>query len=319
LYFTRELHQDTILKGINRILREAVTSETEVELCTTCLAVAEEITQSKFGFVGELNRDSDLLEVIAFSDPGWAACRMENTESTHTIPASLPNKGLFHRVISSSQGFYTNKPAAHPDGIGIPEGHPPLTAFLGVPLIQDQETFGIVAVANRKGGYSGDDLAALAALAEPIMQVLLRRRAELALRDSEDRLQVAQRISHMGSWSIELTSNKRSWSDESYRIFEVEPEQLEASYEVFIEAVHPEDREAVDTAYMNSVANRTPYDITHRLLMKDGRIKYVHEQCETYYDAEDRPLRSIGTVQDITNRILTKRALEQEFERSSAS
>lgn len=135
-----------------------------------------------------------------------------------------------------------------------------------------------------------------------------RKRIENAQRETALRLNEAQRLAHIGSWELDLQTNHLSWSDEIFRIFEIDPEQFGASYEAFLDAIHPEDREAVDAAYTGSLASRTPYAIDHRLRFADGRIKYVHEQCETIYD-NGTPLRSIGTVQDITERKLMEDAL----------
>jgi len=127
-----------------------------------------------------------------------------------------------------------------------------------------------------------------------------RKQAEGDLRHSEELLRDSQRIAQLGSWELDLLDNTLTWSDEIYRIFEIDQSRFGASYEAFLEAIHPDDREAVDSAYKESVKSRTPYEIVHRLLMDDGRIKYVIERCETFYDSEGRPLRSVGTVQDIT-------------------
>jgi len=138
-----------------------------------------------------------------------------------------------------------------------------------------------------------------------------RRRAEQALRDSEAMLARAQEIAHLGSWSLDLVRNELRWSDEIYRIFEIDPQQFGASYEAFLAAIHPDDREAVHRAYTESVRNRLPYDIVHRLRMPDGRVKYVHERCETFYDEHGQPLRSVGTVQDVSDRVHAEQALAQ--------
>ncbi len=138
-----------------------------------------------------------------------------------------------------------------------------------------------------------------------------QKRATLALKHSETSLAEAQRIAHLGSWELDLATNKLTWSDEIYRIFEIDPQQFGASYEAFLDAIHPDDRAMVDRAYTESVKRRVPYDIVHRLSFKDGRIKYVHERCETTYDAAGAPLRSLGTVQDITERKLAEIALSR--------
>ena len=105
------------------------------------------------------------------------------------------------------------------------------------------------------------------------------------------------------------------WSDEIFRIFEIDQEQFGASYDAFIEIIHPDDREAVDHAYIESLKNREPYEIEHRLLMADGRIKHVLERCETTYADDGKPLYSLGTVQDITERKhMEAQALQREQE-----
>ena len=102
-----------------------------------------------------------------------------------------------------------------------------------------------------------------------------RKQSEEALHKSEASLREAQRLSNIGSWDLDLQKNRLFWSDESYRIFEIKPSEFGISYEAFLTTIHPDDREMVNTAYTESVKNRKPYAIDHRLLMKDGRIKYV--------------------------------------------
>jgi PAS domain S-box-containing protein len=123
----------------------------------------------------------------------------------------------------------------------------------------------------------------------------------LSLREAQ--LNEAQHMARVGSWHLDLTSGKLGWSDEIYRIFEIDQEKFGASYEAFIAAIHPDDRELVDQAYKASVASRIPYQITHRLLMPDGRVKWVEERCQTLYDESGNPLHSTGTVQDVTERV----------------
>lgn len=135
------------------------------------------------------------------------------------------------------------------------------------------------------------------------------------LKESETRLKEAQSTAHLGNWELDLRTNKLYWSDEIYRIFEIKPDKFAASYEGFLDAIHPDDREFVNKAYMESVNKKTPYNIDHRLLMKDGRIKYVNERCRTFYDELGEPVRSNGTVHDITIRKLAEEALQAERQR----
>jgi diguanylate cyclase (GGDEF)-like protein/PAS domain S-box-containing protein len=125
-------------------------------------------------------------------------------------------------------------------------------------------------------------------------------KAASKLQQSWSHLIEAQRIAKIGSWSLDLQRNKLEWSDEIFNLFEIDQKQFGSSYEAFLDAIHPEDREVVNQAYTDSLASKKPYTIDHRLLFSDGRIKYVREACETRYDDKGNPVLSQGTVQNIT-------------------
>jgi PAS domain S-box-containing protein len=131
-----------------------------------------------------------------------------------------------------------------------------------------------------------------------------RKSAEQALRDSEQRLRRAQEIAHLGSWELDLVNNRLTWSDEVYRIFGLQPQEFGATYEAFLDRVHPEDRGAVDAAYSGSLRERRDtYEIEHRIVRKDtGEIRFVHERCEHFRDASGAIVRSVGMVHDVTER-----------------
>lgn len=140
------------------------------------------------------------------------------------------------------------------------------------------------------------------------------RQAQESARRNAARLIEAQRIAKVGSWEFDVAQNVLIWSDEVFRIFEVDPSKFGASYEAFLAMVHPDDREMVDTAYQRSLETKVPYAVVHRLLMSGGRVKYVHEECETLFDASGNPIRSVGTVHDITSQIRAERNLRRTLE-----
>ncbi|HEY6003296.1 MAG TPA: MEDS domain-containing protein [Anaeromyxobacter sp.] len=180
--------------GIARIFREALTCETEEDLGLVCLSVTEELTRSKFGFVGEINERTGRLDDIAISDPGWQACTIgARPRHGRRIPAGFEIRGLYGRVLREGKGFFTNDPASHPDRAGTPPGHPPIHAFLGVPLLYAGRTIGLIAVANREDGYGPEDLEVAEALAAAIVQALLRKRAEEEVREANAQLTEAAR------------------------------------------------------------------------------------------------------------------------------
>ncbi len=139
------------------------------------------------------------------------------------------------------------------------------------------------------------------------------KQAEEALRVSEHQLNQAQTLAHLGSWELDLINNKLTWSDEVYRIFGLKPQEFAATYEAFLENVHPDDRVAVDKAYTSSVQQGLDaYEIEHRVLNKrSGEVRIVYEKCRNHRDASGRVIRSDGMVHDITERKLAEQALIQ--------
>ena len=137
------------------------------------------------------------------------------------------------------------------------------------------------------------------------------KNVERALQASEFRLNEAQKVAKIGSWEFDLSLDRLSWSDEIYRIFDIQADLYEISFELFLDFVHPDDREAVNRAYTDHLENKQPYSIEHRLLLKNGTIKHVHEKCQTEYDDDGNALRSLGTVQDVTIRKIAELELEK--------
>lgn len=182
-------HQAAVVKGIGRIFHEALTCETEEQLGRACLSVMEAVTQSKFGFIGEIGADG-LLRDVAISDPGWDLCEMYDKSGHKRAPGNFKLHGLYGRVLLDGKSLFTNDPSSHPDSIGTPEGHPALKAFLSSPLILDGKTIGMVGLGNREGGYHSEEQDALEALATATVQAFVRRRAEDAMRESESRVRL---------------------------------------------------------------------------------------------------------------------------------
>ncbi|MCK4705714.1 MAG: PAS domain S-box protein, partial [Gammaproteobacteria bacterium] len=126
-----------------------------------------------------------------------------------------------------------------------------------------------------------------------------QKHKEILLKKNELLLRESQRIAKLGYWDLDLKNDVLQWSDEIYRIFCINPVDFKPSYELFINFVHPKDRERVDAAYSQSLKDKTLYNIVHRIVTDEG-IKIVHQQCDTSFDKEGNPVHSLGLMQDIT-------------------
>ncbi|MCF7936169.1 MAG: PAS domain S-box protein [Synergistales bacterium] len=129
-----------------------------------------------------------------------------------------------------------------------------------------------------------------------------RKERERLLHERYGALQEAHRIARMGRWEYLHREDRLEWSPTIYEIFGIDPQRFGASYEAFLEAVHPEDRTLVDSTFSRSLREGLPYEMEHRLLLDGGCVKWVREEGYTDYDDGGSPLRTVGIVQDITVR-----------------
>lgn len=150
----------------------------------------------------------------------------------------------------------------------------------------------------------------------PLVVIALRdsTEQERARRESERlgvMLNEAERISHVGSWELIHATGELLWSEETFRIFATTPEATRPSYDNFLALVHPDDRDALEATFRQSVLNGSAYRMRHRLLLPDGQEKIVLERGETRYDQKGAPLTTFGTVHDITDQHVIERRLEE--------
>ncbi len=128
------------------------------------------------------------------------------------------------------------------------------------------------------------------------------------------RLAEAQAIAKVGSWDRNLLTGIATWSEEAYLIFEVEKGGVGTTHEEFLEFVHPDDREMVRNTFAKSLKELSGGSFDHRLLMPDGRIKYVRELWRVQCDENGKAIRAYGTTQDITESKLAEEELRTSKE-----
>jgi PAS domain S-box-containing protein len=135
------------------------------------------------------------------------------------------------------------------------------------------------------------------------------RRQEQALRESQQTLNQAQAVAHIGSWKLDIGSGLLEWSAETYRIFGIEP-GTPLDLGRFMACIDPDDGDAVASAWQAAVDTGAAYDIEHRIRIAD-KTRWVHERAVIERDETGRPLAGVGTVQDITERKDVEAALQR--------
>jgi len=126
--------------------------------------------------------------------------------------------------------------------------------------------------------------------------------------ENEIRLNEAQKITHIGSWDWNLVTGELYWSDEMYRIFRLDPIEFGATYDAFLDYVHPDDRDYVYNKFQKTL-NGYPINIDYRIILADREERIVHAQGEAIFDERRTPVRTRGTIQDITESKKVEEAL----------
>nr|WP_268765667.1 PAS domain-containing protein [Methanosarcina mazei] len=134
-------------------------------------------------------------------------------------------------------------------------------------------------------------------------------KAYISLKESEKGLAEAQRMAHIGNWEWDIVTGKAYWSEEMYRIFRCDSRESAPPYNEFLNYVHPEDRDYLDSVLKKAVKGRI-HSIEYRIVLANGEERAVHMQSEVIFDGKNNPIRIKGIIQDITERKETEEALK---------
>jgi diguanylate cyclase (GGDEF)-like protein/PAS domain S-box-containing protein len=130
-----------------------------------------------------------------------------------------------------------------------------------------------------------------------------------SLSESDDTLREAQAIANLGRFEWDIQGDQVRWSEELFRIFDVEPDSFEATYEAYMRRVHPDDRRLAQGAIEETLRSGTPFASEYRIVLPDGTVRWLHSRGRLVQDEEGRPLRLLGICQDITVQKTTEEAL----------
>jgi PAS domain S-box-containing protein len=125
------------------------------------------------------------------------------------------------------------------------------------------------------------------------------------------KLVAAQAVAKIGSWSFEVANCGIEWSDEMHRIWQTDPQNFHPTYEQILELIHPQDRAAVDSTFVDSLKHDGGLVLEHRLLLSGGVTKFVEERWQIECDERGHAVRALGTCQDISDRRQSEEALRQ--------
>ncbi len=143
-----------------------------------------------------------------------------------------------------------------------------------------------------------------------VTDITERKKTELALRESEEKVRLATVASELGMWFWHLETNNLVWTDKCKALFGL-PLNTEMSYELFIDCLHPDDRQRTHGAVTRALDEKVEYDIEYRTIWSNGTIHWIAAKGRGFYDSEGRAVKMIGTAQDISERKQAESILQQ--------
>jgi len=196
---TEALARAALLEALGRIQRRCIVEASNAETFDALLAILLEVANSEYGFIGEINRrpsGAPYLKTHAITNIAWDDATRNFYETNAPSGLEFDNlDSLFGAVITSGAAVIANQPATDPRRTGLPEGHPAMHAFLGLPIHHGGSLVGMIGIANRPGGYNqtlAEDLSPLLStigvLIVAIREERLRTAAQADLRAGEERV-----------------------------------------------------------------------------------------------------------------------------------
>ncbi|MCK7575939.1 MAG: response regulator [Chromatiales bacterium] len=229
--------------------------------------------------------------------------RLTNDQCRHELTVLKSS-----RYVDAGDALNDPRTAGYVEGYLKPLG---ITAMLDCRILVGAHPRGVFCLEHvaQPHVWSSDEIQFGCQIADQLGMVMLNReRLELlaSLRRSQDILNRAQAVSHTGHWQLDIPRDHLTWSDETYRIFDL-PLGTPLTLGRFLACVHPEDRDDVVQAWNAALAGAS-YRITHRIRTTQG-IRWVEERAELTFNDSGQPLNALGIVQDITERVKTAREL----------
>lgn len=297
---------DNELLNLNRIYltlsacNEALVHITnENELLNTICNIIVEKGGYKLAWVGypQYDEDKTVKPVASAGTEGDYLKEIKISWEDNTLGRGPTGKAIRTKEIQVLNN-YSNPDFAVWKETAIKHG---FSSGVALPLLDNNEVIGAINIySNVENDYSTSEISLLEELANDLAYGISSLRIKLKQEYTMNLLNDAQRIAHIGNFEFLPQENEFTLSDEVYRIYEINPDTFNSSFDELLELVHPDDKELVRSSFRRSIETHQPYSIDHRLLFSDGRIKFLHAHGETYFNEKNQPIRLLGILQDVT-------------------
>jgi len=305
---------EAIARAQSQFIRETARREAFDGLLTDVLS----LTESAYGFIGEVLRTPQgdpYLKTYAITDIAWDDATRAFYDEHAPQGMEFHNlETLFGAAMTGGEPVIANDPASDPRRGGLPQGHPALNAFLGIPVWHGGELVAMLGIANRPGGYDRATIEFLQPLLATLGQLVTAMRVQAQHYTSERRLRSIIDGTRIGTWEWNVQTGETVFNERwaeivGYTLAELEPVNIRT----WRDLAHPDDlRESTAMLEKHFAGETDYYDMQCRMRHKDGHWVWVHDRGRVVSWTEDgKPLLMSGTHADITEQKQAEQELNQ--------
>lgn len=319
------IRQQNFLKAINEIQSQFILEKDSPRFFDFTLTKILEITNSEFGFIGEVlnDKDGEYVKTLAISNIAWDEDTRDYYAKNSPVGMEFRNpKTLFGEIINSKKHVISNDSQHDSRRGGQPSGHPPMDTFLGVPLMVGDKVIGMFGIANGPGGYNEEAVDFLKPLTTVITNILNvvrsdrdRKQAEMRLERTSKRLELATKSAGLGIWQIDFVNNVWEPDERLREILGIQETKL--THESYLALMHPEDQERKKARDKEKLEHKgTQYYDEYKIIRPiDGEMRYLKSRGVFFRDENGKPIGGISVVYDQTKEKQDTLSLQQAKER----
>jgi len=310
------LQQKAVIEVIARVQSGFITSADKQATWSALLDDMLRITESAYGMIGQVlhtDRGEPYLKTFSLTDIAWDA-------ETRALYDAKAREGfefhnlttLFGAVLRTGQTVLSNDAARDPRRGGLPPGHPPLHAFMGLPIHHEGELLAMVGMANRPGGYDLTLAELLQPLLKSIGQLLVAARTNEVLAAERQRLSYVLAATGEGIWEFDVSNARITHSPRWAELVGYDDPQASTHPANWLDAhIHPNDLPPALAAVQAALDGADTFYTEYRFRRPDGHTIWLQDRGRVVQrDAQGQPLRLVGSILDISARKASEAHLE---------
>ncbi|MBK9615559.1 MAG: PAS domain S-box protein [Uliginosibacterium sp.] len=308
---TAEIEQNSRMKRLECLSRIAdFHARSTQELLDHALHEAIRFSGSQLGYIYFYNEETQQFTLNSWSREAMAECSVVAPQTSY----ALEKTGFWGEVVRQRKPLINNDfQAAHALKKGVPAGHVVMQRFMSIPVFVGEHIVAVLGLANKPGEYLQTDVDQLVLLMDSVWRLVEQRQAEDELQRISGLLEVAQTMAHVGGWEIEARDGARRWTDETYRIFDLDPAEVALTHDLATSFFTPQSRPLLEAAIQAALEGGQNFDLELEIVSAKGTPRQVRTKGEARWH-EGKVSQVIGAVQDITAYKLIEHELREHQE-----